>query len=132
MFKKTISTKPVIKKRNNEFNVMFSRILKNGSPTINLSISNEACQSAKLYKADKVEVLVDVKAKKVRIERCTEGAKLGRPSSNCLRCQYSVTAGRLTTKPEMVLINDIKTGTGFIEFSMPEELHIKRKTKVTK
>ena len=131
MFEKTLSKpdKKPVKKRNNDFLIMFSKVKKHGSESINLSINAEVCQKAKLYKGDKIEILVDVKAKKIRIERCNEGVTLCKLSETTFRTTYAVKVGRLTTKAERVLIDQVKTGTGFIEFDMPEEIHKKRNSK---
>jgi hypothetical protein len=138
MFKKTIkplakpTPKKPIKQRNNEYSVMFSRVEKHGTESINLSIKAEICRKAKLCNHDKVDVLVDQGAKKIRIERCNEGITLCKPSESSLRTTYAIQAGRLTTKLARVIIDKVKTGTGFIEFEMPDDIHVKRKPKVKK
>jgi len=125
MFIKTI--KP--EEQEKGYEIMFSKLMKRDSEVMNVSINADLCRKVKFSKSDIVDIFVDHKNKRIRIQRDNEGVKLCKSSEISLRTSYALKAGRLATKKEKVLIRKVSSGLGFVEFEFDDNFYIKRKAK---
>ena len=110
--------------------LVFTKSMSGHRANICLAIHPLIMKAANFHPQERIDILVNDQETKAQIVKSGKGIKLSTPKlKNASRTAFASGVGRLYTD-QRIVVEEIMTGEGVIEFKIPKGLYIKKLTPV--